>query len=166
MTVVDRLRTAQVSDYAQLSSLYRRAALANSQDRAVLQAHPEALELPLDPIEAGQVLVLERNAEIAGFISVRPIGAGKQEVTALFVEPKSWNQGVGRKLIKAATNRATQTGDAVLFLTGNPQARGFYRACGFDEIGTKQTAFGTALQMQMNIDPQNLQIQEGTARLS
>lgn len=164
--MTERLRTARVSDHAELSALYRRAALANAQDRAALLAHPKALKLAHEPIAAGQVIVLERGAQIVGFISLRPAGPATQEVSALFVDPGSWNQGVGRKLITAARDRAAQAGDAILTLTGNAHASGFYRACGFDQIGTTQTEFGTAVQMQLNIDPQNLQIQEGTARLS
>ena len=166
MTPADRLRPARVSDHAQLSALHRRAALANAQDRAALLAHPHALDLPREPIEAGQVLVLERGSDIVGFVSVQPKKPGTRDVSALFVDPDLWNQGLGRKLIDAASLQSAMAGDGVLELTGNPQARGFYQACGFEETGTAQTEFGTALQMQLNIDQQNKQIQQGTARLS
>ena len=123
----------------------RRASLANEADRPHLEAHPDAIELPLSLIERGEVTVAEFEGRIAGF-SVVQRHDGYTELDGLFVEPELWGNGVGRTLVDAATHEARRCGHALLVIAG-AEARGFYERCGFTREGAAQTRFGPALRM-------------------
>ena len=49
------IRPARVDEQPALESLQRRASLANPGDREALLAHPEAIALPVEQLEAGAV---------------------------------------------------------------------------------------------------------------
>jgi GNAT superfamily N-acetyltransferase len=138
-------RPALVSERQALEDLQRRASLNNPNDREALLANPDAIELPLEQIVAGHVFVVERDGVTLGFAAVIPREDGNSELDALFVEPDSWKQGLGRALIEHCAEVARQRGSAALHVIGNPHADGFYRACGFEQIGTIDTRFGIGL---------------------
>ncbi len=145
------LRQAGLVDHPALAALYRRASLANDGDREVLLAHPEALKLSTQDIEAGHVIVAETDGEIAGFSTVIPLDGGAAEMSALFVDPKLWKQGLGRGLVERAADRARGNGADALLVDGNPHAEEFYLACGFVTTGVAETEFGTGLRMQLDL---------------
>jgi GNAT superfamily N-acetyltransferase len=145
MTTRTTCRPALASEREALEGLQRRASLANPNDRAALLSHPDAIELPLEQIIAGQVFVVERNGATAGFAAVLPRDDGNSELDALFVEPDCWKQGLGRLLVEHCADIARRRGAAALHVIGNPHAEGFYRACGFEQIGSTQTRFGVGL---------------------
>ena len=140
-----RLRPAQASERQQLEDLQRRASLANPGDRPHLEAHPDAVELPLAFIERGEVTVAEAEGRVAGFAVVQRHD-GFTELDGLFVEPERWRQGIGRVLVDAATHEARCNGHALVVIAG-AEARGFYERCGFTFEGPAQTRFGPALRM-------------------
>ncbi len=82
-----RIRLAVSSEQKTLEALQRRASLTNTGDHDVLLAHPDAIELPIDQIEAGAVFVAEWNGVVAGFAAVLPRADGETELDGLFVEP-------------------------------------------------------------------------------
>ncbi len=141
-------RPALASERHALEDLQRRASLANPNDREALLSHPEAIELPLEQIIAGHVFVIERDDATVGFAAVLPRDDGNSELDALFVEPDLWKQGLGRFLIEHCANIARSRGSAALHVIGNPHAEGFYRACGFQQIGIVQTRFGVGLLLR------------------
>jgi GNAT superfamily N-acetyltransferase len=138
------IRPAVLSERSELERLQRRASLAIAEYRDALLAHPDAIEVPLDQIVSGAVLVAEWNGTIVGFASVEPRKDGDSELDALFVEPKMQRRGIGRSLIVRCTEVARARGSAALCVLGNPHARQFYEACGFKVIGTAETRFGAA----------------------
>jgi GNAT superfamily N-acetyltransferase len=140
-----KCRPAIASERQALEDLQRRASLANPNDRAALLAHPEAFEVPLEQIVAGHVFVVERDGTTLGFAAVVPRDDGNSELDALFVEPDCWKQGLGRVLIEHGARIARTRGSTALHVIGNPHAEGFYRACGFEQIGTTDTRFGVGL---------------------
>ena len=140
-----RLRPARAPERQDLKDLKRRASLANEADRLHLEAHPEAIELPLALIERGEITVAELDGRIAG-LSVVQRHDGYTELDGLFVEPDLWGNGVGRTLVDAATHEARRSGHALLVIAG-AEARGFYERCGFTHEGAAQTRFGPALRM-------------------
>ena len=144
-------RPAHASERQALEDLQRRASLANPNDRDALLSHPEAIELPLDQILAGHVFVAERDGETVGFATVLPRDDGNSELDALFVEPSCWKQGCGRVLIEHCAAIARTRGSAALHVIGNPHAEGFYRACGFDQIGMIDTRFGVGLLFKRSL---------------
>ena len=135
------VRVARPEERETLEALQWRASLANEADRPHLEAHPDAIDLPRDQIERGEVLVAEMNGQIAGFAAV--VGG---ELDGLFVEPELWRRGVGTALVEAATHQARKKGLS-LTVIANHAARAFYEKCGFRLEGDAQTRFGPALRM-------------------
>jgi N-acetylglutamate synthase-like GNAT family acetyltransferase len=146
-----KIRFAHMNGRAQLIELQRRASLANENDREALLAHPEAVDLPVVQIEAGDVLVAEIDGKCLGFSSIYIRDDGNGELDGLFVEPNQWNGGLGRKLVETAARRALDHGAQKLHVIGNPHAEGFYKKVGFVQTGDFQTAFGPGLLMEMNL---------------
>lgn len=86
------------------------------------------------------VLVIVKNSLIVGFASIcaaRDENSDKQtcgEISAIYLAPHVWHQGLGRKLCLAAFNELQKTGFQeviVWVLKENLQARKFYEAMGF-----------------------------------
>lgn len=142
------IRRAVVSEQRELEDLQTRASLTNAGDREALLAHPDAIELPLEQIEAGSVFVAESNGVIAGFAALLPRSDGDAELDALFVEPTMRRCGIGRRLVEHCCEVARRQGSAFLHVIGNPHAQDFYVASGFRLIGTAETRFGPGLLMR------------------
>lgn len=136
-----RIRLARIEEREALEDLQRRASLANEDDREALLANPDAIELPAEQIEHGEVLVAEDGARMAGIAVL--LGG---ELDGLFVEPELWGRGFGRALVEAAVHEARRKGLSVTVVT-NPAARAFYEKCGFAVEGEAETQFGPALRL-------------------
>jgi GNAT superfamily N-acetyltransferase len=145
------LRLALATDQKTLEALQWRASLNNPGDREALLAHPDAIVLPLRQIEAGGVFVAEVAGSIRGFAAILPREDGNSELDALFVEPETWRQGVGRALVEHCCSAAKLSRAASLHVVGNPHAESFYGACGFKLLGTKQMRFGVGLLMKRGL---------------
>jgi len=107
--------------------------------------------LPLAQIAAGGVFVAEWSGAIVGFAAVEPRADGGSELEALFVDPKMRRRGIARSLVKHCAEVARARKSSFLNVIGNPHARDFYIACGFELIGTCETRFGTGLLMRMMV---------------
>jgi len=143
------IRPARASERGMLKALQRRAGLANPSDRAALESHPDAIDLPARQIEAGQVWVAERDGRIVGFHVTLPRDDHDAELDGLFVEPERWRSGVGRALVEHAAEWARQNGAACLHVIGDPHAEGFYSSLGFRTVATASTRFGPGLIMRL-----------------
>jgi N-acetylglutamate synthase-like GNAT family acetyltransferase len=143
------IRRAVTSEQKELEDLQLRASLTNADDRNALLAHPDAIELPLAQIAAGGVFVAEWNGAIVGFAAVEPRADGESELDALFVDPNMRRRGIARSLVEHCAAVARTRKSAALCVVGNPHAKDFYAACGFELIGTAKTRFGTGLLMRM-----------------
>jgi N-acetylglutamate synthase-like GNAT family acetyltransferase len=124
--------------------LQLRAYLTDAGDRDALLAHPDAIELPLAKIAAGGVFVVEWNGTIVGFAAVDPRADGESELDALFVDPNMRRRGIARSLVEGCAEVARTRESAALYVVGNPHAKDFYTACGFNVIGTSETVSGQA----------------------
>lgn len=145
------IRRALVLEQKKLEDVQLRASLNNAGDREALLAHPDAIEVPAAQIAAGGVFVAELNGTIVGFAAVEPRADGECELDALFVDPPMQRRGIARLLVAHCTEVARERGSSFLCVVGNPHAREFYVACGFDEIGTTETRFGTGLLMRRKV---------------
>ena len=67
------------------------------------------------------------------------------------LEPDAWRRGIGRALVEHCATAARAAGAASLHVIGNPHAEGFYSACGFKVLGTKQMRFGVGLLMKRDL---------------
>ncbi|MGH6706822.1 MAG: GNAT family N-acetyltransferase, partial [Sphingomicrobium sp.] len=119
------IRPARADEREALEDLQRRASLALEEYREQLEAHPDAIELPIAQIERGDVLVAEVDGDIAGFAAL--VGG---ELDGLFVEPARWRRGIGTALVEAAVHEARRRGLS-LTVIADPGAREFYENCGF-----------------------------------
>jgi L-amino acid N-acyltransferase YncA len=89
-----------------------------------------------------KVLVIERDKHIVGFASLCPSRDKDTdpkhcgEISAIYLHPDVWHQGVGKKLCTAAVSELEKMGFTeviVWVLKENDQARNFYTAMGFNE---------------------------------
>jgi GNAT superfamily N-acetyltransferase len=145
------IRPAREGERSALEALQWRASLANPLDRDSLLANPDAIVLPEEQIADGHVFVAEQDGLIAGFASVLPRPDGNADLDGLFVDPLLWKRGVGRLLVEHCAAVAGQRGARVLHVVGNPQAEGFYLACGFRRTGVVETRFGAGLEMRREL---------------
>jgi GNAT superfamily N-acetyltransferase len=139
------IRLARPDEREALEALQWRASLANETDRPHLEANPDAIHLPAEQIERGEVFVAETDDGVAGFAAVL-VEDGHLELDGLFVEPDRWRRGIGAALVETAVHEARRRGLA-LMVVANPQALDFYRRCGFVVEGEAQTRFGPAIRM-------------------
>ena len=147
------IRPALTAERELLRSLQTRASLNNPGDRDALLQHPDAIDVPLEQIEAGQVFVAETAGTIVGFAAVLPRADGNAELDALFVEPECWRRGIGRVLVGHALEVARAQGAEALHVIGNRHAEAFYRSSGFETMGTFKTRFGDGLLMRRLLPP-------------
>lgn len=145
------IRPARPNERLALIELQRRASLTHEAYRALLLAHPDAIDLPIEHIAQGGTLVAMIEDVIAGFAVVIAHPDGTVELDGLFVEPRWAGMGIGRALVVASTDRVSQWHAEHLIVVASPETRGFYAGCGFVVVGEADTRFGTALTMSMSI---------------
>lgn len=143
------IRNAYESERAALEDLQRRSSMHQPMYRAQLQAHPDAIELPAEQINAGLVRVAEDDGAIVGFTVLLPLSDDACELDGLFVEPERMRAGVGRRLVEDAKLIARERGAARIDVVANPQAVAFYEAVGFMRVGEARTRFGPAPRMSL-----------------
>lgn len=139
------IRIARPEERDALEELQRRASLALGEYNDRLEAEPDAIDLPMEQIERGAVIVAELDERMAGFAVVL-IGDEEAELDGLFVEPEHWRKGIGASLVDVAVHEARRQGLAMM-VVANPSARRFYEKCGFTVEGEAETRFGPALRM-------------------
>jgi ribosomal protein S18 acetylase RimI-like enzyme len=105
---------------------------------------------------AEETYLLERNGEVLGFLTlgacrdsdVDPKTTG--EIWGIYLAPKHWRKGIGSFLSRRGEQMLESRGytHAVLWVfEGNPQARRFYEAMGFETDGaTKLLNLGVPLK--------------------
>jgi 8-oxo-dGTP diphosphatase len=87
------------------------------------------------------VLVADCDDEVVGFLVlsfVATLTGLRAWIGDVAVDPDRRRQGIGRALVEAAIQRASRRGATHLLMDtsrGNPDARDFYHACGFEEGG-------------------------------
>ena len=140
-----RIRAARTEEWAVLEDLQRRASLEPGPYYEQLIAHPDAIALPAEQIERGEVMVAEIDGRITGFSAVIAKN-NKAEIDGLFVDPELARQGIGSALVAEAVHEARRQGLS-LTVVASPQGRIFYEKCGFTVEGETDTRFGAALIM-------------------
>jgi GNAT superfamily N-acetyltransferase len=147
------IRAAVAPERDALEDLQRRSSAHHPMYRAQLEAHPDAIELPIEQIEAGHVRVAEHDGEVIGFMVLLERVQAGCELDGLFVDPDRMRGGVGRRLVEDAVRMARERGATRIDVIANPQAVAFYEAVGFRSAGEAQTRFGPAPRMSLSIVP-------------
>lgn len=147
------MRAAARSERSALEALQRRSSMHEPMYRAQLEAHPDAIELPTEQIDAGHVRVAEQDGAVIGFLVLLACIDSGCELDGLFVEPGRMRNRVGRRLVEEAERMARARGAARIDVIANPQATAFYEAVGFTTVGEEQTRFGAAPRMSLSMTP-------------
>lgn len=147
------IRYADVSEVEELEDVQRRASLVWEEYRDALQAHPDAIDVRLSAIEAGNVRVATGVLRVLGFASLVPGRTdGAAELDGLFVDPAFMRRGIGRALVEDAFALARARACHRIEVTANPRALEFYAKLGFVDDGIELTRFGPGLRMHVDID--------------
>lgn len=145
------MRPAVAADRAALSDLFVASALSNAEDRDVLLAHPDALELPPEALEEGRTRVATAaGGRIVGFATTIA-EADVLVLDDLFVDPAWMGRGVGRALVHDAATTARRLGLASIEVTANDHARGFYEKVGFVTRHAVATRLGRGTLMRLDL---------------
>lgn len=147
------VRFARRDERQALEELQRRASLEWDDHRADLLAHPDAMALAVDQIEAERVHIAEFRDRIGGFCVVLSRPDGDAELDGLFVEPHTWRQGIGRRLVDEAAKVAAAEQATWLYVIAGRRALPFYAECGFELLGETSTRFGPAFVMRKRARP-------------
>jgi predicted N-acetyltransferase YhbS len=145
------IRRAEPGERAALEELQRRSSLHEPMFREQLAAHPDAIELPAEQVEAGLVRVAEQDGVVVGFAVLMEPSAGACELDGLFVEPGHMRAGIGRRLVDDAKRAARGRGATRIDVVANPQAVAFYERVGFVVTGAARTRFGSAPRMSLDV---------------
>jgi len=146
------IRAAEPAEQGALDELHKRSSYVWEQDRANLEAHPDALGVAPDAIAEGRVHVAIGPGEnILGFSVVAFATDTVCELDDLFVAPEFMRQGVGRALVAGAAARASLAGCLQMTVVAHPRNFPFYEAVGFVAGEATDTRFGPAVQMRRGL---------------
>jgi ribosomal protein S18 acetylase RimI-like enzyme len=152
VSVVERIRDAELDEVWALESLQRRSSSVWELNGDRPTTPRDAVELPADAIRERRVRVAVGPRDLrVGFSVVRPIRGRVCELHGLFVEPEFARRGVGRLLIADVIARARGGRATRLDVIADPRAEGFYEKLGFRLAGQVTTWSGPALRMRAGV---------------
>jgi GNAT superfamily N-acetyltransferase len=144
------IRAAVLGDMSAVRDVFRRSSLSDNGDRAILLAHPDALEFSDLTVREGRTRVAVADDRIAGFATW--LSAGDIfEIEDLFVDPERMGHGIGRALVLDLIAIARGHGAGRVEVTANQHALAFYERVGFVVDGDVETRFGPAPRMGMDV---------------
>lgn len=135
------IREARSHEAAQLSELALRSKGHWGYSAEFLAACVDELTIHAQQIEDEQldVVVAERNGEVAGFYALARVAETNFELQALFVEPEHIGSGIGRSLMNHALCRVASQSGTTLLIQGDPHAEEFYLAAGARLVGSSES---------------------------
>ena len=128
------IRPAVVRDAQLLSTLARRAKAHWGYSADVLEGWRTELTISSADIDTKFVFVAAVADELAGFYSLVP-GESSWDLDNLWVLPEFMHQGIGRALVTHALEIAAVRGALEISVDSDPNAEGFYLACGATRRG-------------------------------
>jgi len=100
-----------------------------------LAAWEPMLAVSADAVRDRLVFVGEVEGRVMGFYSLMP-GDPDWELDNLWVDPSAMRRGYGRELFRHALTTAAFSGARRILIDADPNAEGFYLACGARRIGS------------------------------
>lgn len=91
----------------------------------------------------GTYVVAEESETILGYASGGLHEEGSASLSAIYVDPDRWSEGIGTALLDAVTDSLRERGAASLrvrVLGDNDVGRSFYRSSGFERVDEQRTA--------------------------
>ena len=100
------------------------------------------------------IFVAEEDGEIVGTVNLEgPKGRLFMGAYALFVDPQSIKQGIGRSLMELAEEKAKSIGFRQIRVTSSLTARKFYEKIGYVKVDeTESEEYGSGLLMIKNLE--------------
>lgn len=99
-----------------------------------LQSWQSSLTISAASIDADPTFVADLDGGLCGFYQLS-VDADRWELEHFWIAPKFMRRGIGQKLLAHAREKVRSHGAAELFIDADPNAEGFYRACGAKTIG-------------------------------
>ena len=134
------LRHAKPEDAACLTELALASKAHWGYDAAFMAACREELTVRESDIAQRDVVVAELDGRVLGYGYLMPREEGDIEIWHLFVAPDGMGRGVGRRVTDALIAQAQAAGEDRLWVEADPNALGFYQACGFVLVGEAPSA--------------------------
>ncbi len=135
-----------------LDEVHRRSSFVWADDRASLEAHPDALGVDRDAILEQRVRVaVNATGQILGFAMVSKSEYGDCELADLFVDPPVMRQGVGRALVEDVAAAARRDGCPSMTVVAHPRNFPFYENLGFVVEEPTTTRFGPAFCLRRRL---------------
>jgi GNAT superfamily N-acetyltransferase len=148
MIKVAEIRYAEPLEWSALGALHRRSSWVWEEDRAALEAHPDALAVAIEAIHQRRVRVaVGAGGELLGFSVVADGGPRVCELDDLFVDAHLLRQGVGGALVKDAAARALAMGSRRMTVVAHPRNFPFYESLGFVPGEPVRTRFAPTVRM-------------------
>ena len=127
-------RPARPGEVAAINDLAFRAKAHWGYSAAQMEAWRADLAIAPSLIARQQVVVALRNGTLSGVVAIDG-DSGVWRLEHLWVDPAALGQGTGRLLLHAACALAYRLHADTLTIDSDPNAAGFYRACGAQQIG-------------------------------
>jgi GNAT superfamily N-acetyltransferase len=134
------IRPAQPEEAPLLTALALESKAYWGYDAAFMAACRAELTVTPAQIAAQPTYVLEERASVLGFYMLDRERVPLVELDFFFVAPPAIGRGYGRQLFKHAVTTALGYGDETMLIQSDPNAEGFYRACGAQLISYTPSA--------------------------
>jgi predicted N-acetyltransferase YhbS len=100
-----------------------------------LAAWAQDLRTPPETIATWPTFVAETEGTVVGVTQLCPT-TNPWELVSLWVHPDHMGKGIGRKLLREAIATAVSAGQRRVHIDADPNALGFYLACGAKQVAT------------------------------
>ena len=128
-----RIRCALPRDLPALDRIALEAKAHWGYSQAQLDGWKADLATKPETVTSWPTFVAEADGDVVGFAQIDPT-ITPWELISLFVEPCRMGQGIGAELLRKAMLNAHQSGIEVLHIDSDPNALGFYRSFGAQEV--------------------------------
>ena len=100
-----------------------------------LAAWAQDLHTPPQTIATWPTFVAESEGTVVGVTQLCPT-SNPWELVSLWVHPAQMGKGIGRQLLREAIATAVSAGQRSIYIDADPNALGFYLACGAQQVAT------------------------------
>ncbi|MEM0955856.1 MAG: GNAT family N-acetyltransferase [Pseudomonadota bacterium] len=138
MTASLSIRPAVTEDATLLTDLALRSKAYWGYSQSFMDACRDELTVTQSLLEHDDLSywVASRDSEVLGFYALARLTPETLELDALFVDPSSMGQGVGKALMEHAQSRASALGGEQMIIHSDPHAVDFYITFGATQSGT------------------------------
>jgi GNAT superfamily N-acetyltransferase len=128
------IRSALEHDIASLDEIALEAKAHWRYSQAQMDAWRSELLTPPYSLRSCPTFLAEEDTEILGFARLDP-GREPWQLAAMWIRPRFSRRGIGRALLRHVCGYAASFGQSVVAVDSDPNAKGFYLACGATVVG-------------------------------